>query len=62
MTPKRLYTFAIDADLAAALKKYKAVYGTGESEQIRRAVRTWLEKRGVLKKAPGSRASSRKPR
>jgi len=62
VTPKRLYTFAIDPDLDDALKRYKADHGVGESEQIRRALRTWFEKRGVIKKAQGKRAVTRKPR
>jgi ribbon-helix-helix CopG family protein len=47
----KLYTFAIDPDLAAALKRLKARDGIGESEQIRRALRGWLQKKGVLKAA-----------
>jgi hypothetical protein len=49
VTTKRLYTFAIDPDLAAALKRVKAKDGIGESEQIRRALRTWFRRRGVMK-------------
>ena len=49
MTPKKLYTFAIDPDLAEALKRVKADDGIGESEQIRRALREWFERRGVMK-------------
>jgi Ribbon-helix-helix protein, copG family len=59
VTPKKLYTFAIDPDLAEALKTVKAKDGIGESEQIRRALRTWLEKRGVLK-SERKRVSARK--
>jgi len=61
LTPKKLYTFAIDPDLAEALKRVKAKDGIGESEQIRRALRAWLTKRGVMKterKRPASRKRS----
>jgi hypothetical protein len=59
LSPKKLYTFAIDPDLAAALKRVKAKDGIGESEQIRRALRAWFQKRGVMK-AERQRAGSRK--
>jgi ribbon-helix-helix CopG family protein len=49
VTPKKLYTFAIDPDLAEALKQVKADDGIGESEQIRRALRQWFQRRGVMK-------------
>jgi hypothetical protein len=50
-TRKRTYSFMIDPDLALALKRVKASDGIPESVQIRRALRTWMEKRGVLAKA-----------
>ena len=59
MTPKKLYTFAIDPDLADALKRQKAKTGVGESEQIRRILRRWFERTGVLK-TERKRASTRK--
>jgi Ribbon-helix-helix protein, copG family len=59
VAPKKLYTFAIDPDLAAALKRVKAKDGIGESEQIRRALRAWFRKRGVIK-ADRPRAQTRK--
>ena len=49
MTPRKLYTFAIDPDLADALKRAKDETGAPESEIIRRAIRAWMEKRGYLK-------------
>jgi hypothetical protein len=60
MPRKKLYTFAIDPDLAQALKDVKAADGVGESEQIRRALRTWFEKRGVMKKTPNRSAGTRR--
>ena len=49
----------IDPDLAAALKTVKERDGVPESEQIRRAVRQWMEQRGVMK-AERKRAVTRK--
>jgi len=46
---RRLYTFAIDPDPANALKQVKSRDGVAESEQIRRALRRWFERKGVLK-------------
>jgi hypothetical protein len=58
MTPKRLYTFAIDPDLDAGLKALKMKTGVSESETIRRALRRWLEQQGVMK-AERKRAATR---
>jgi hypothetical protein len=62
MTPDRkMYTFWIDGELAAGLKTVKERDGISESEQIRRAVRTWLDTKGVTKmKAAPRRASTRR--
>lgn len=49
MVQRRLYNFRIDADLDAGLKRVKDRDGISESEQIRRAVREWLEQRGAIK-------------
>ena len=43
---RKLYNFYIDPDLADGLKAIKARDGISESEQIRRAIRTWLEAKG----------------
>jgi hypothetical protein len=56
LTPKKLYTFAIDPDLAEALKKVKTKDGIGESEQIRRALRARFQRRGVMKKSERKRS------
>lgn len=45
---KTLYNFMIDADLAAGLKKLKARDGIPEAEQVRRALRLFLKRHGVL--------------
>jgi predicted DNA-binding protein len=51
MSPKRLYNFRIDPDLDEGLKAVKERDGIAESEQIRRAIRAWLEEKGVIKAA-----------
>ncbi len=45
----------IDADLDAGLKSVKVREGIPESEQIRRALRDWLERKGVLRQHAGRR-------
>jgi len=59
MSPKKYYSFMIDPDLADALKRVKERDGIAESEQIRRAVRAWMQKRGVMK-SERKRASTRR--
>lgn len=66
MSPKRYYTFMIDPELGDALKVIKERDGVSESEQIRRALREWFQRKGLLQKAaPAARANApkgRKPR
>ncbi|MEW5983450.1 MAG: ribbon-helix-helix protein, CopG family [Acidobacteriota bacterium] len=59
MSPRKLYNFFIDPDLAEGLKRLKQQEGIPESEQVRRAIRKWLGQRGVLK-AERKRAATRK--
>jgi len=59
MVRRRLYNFRIDADLDDGLKLVKERDGIPESEQIRRAVREWLERRKAIK-AERPRAVTRK--
>lgn len=47
MSPKKLYSFKIDSEVAEALKTIKARDGIGESEQIRRGIDLWLKTKGV---------------
>ncbi len=49
MSPRKLYNFLIDSDLAVGLKTVKARDGISESEQVLRAIRDWLSKKGVMK-------------
>jgi len=55
--------FRIDDDLLEAMDRMKAEYGTPYSEQIRRALRQWLEQAGALpatRRAERPRARTRK--
>jgi len=45
---RKLYSFYIDSDLAAALKILKERDGTPESEAVRRGLRSYLKRKGVL--------------
>ena len=60
MTPKKHYGFMIDPELDAALKTVKERDGISEGEQIRRALREWMKRKGVTVKAPRQRASTRR--
>ncbi len=60
MTPKKLYSFYIEPDLADALKEAKArEREMSEGAIIRRALREWMERHGVMK-AARKRADTRK--
>jgi hypothetical protein len=59
MTPRRKYSFWIDDEQAEGLKAIKERDGVLESEQIRRAINDWLQKKGVMK-AERKRAVTRK--
>jgi Ribbon-helix-helix domain len=47
--PRKKYSFWIDEEQAEGLKVVKERDGVLESEQIRRAINDWLEKKGVGK-------------
>ena len=59
MVGRKLTNFRIDPDLAEGLKAVKERDGVPEGEQIRRAVRAWLESKGVIK-AERKRVGTRK--
>jgi hypothetical protein len=59
MTRQR-FNFWIDDDLRDGLKAIRDRDGIVESEQIRRAVRDWLQKKGVGAKPDRSRVVARK--
>ena len=46
---RHLHAFDLDAELAAGLTTLKAERGIPKSEQVRRALRMWLEAEGILK-------------
>jgi hypothetical protein len=58
MSPKTRYGFWIDNELRVGLRTVKERDGVLESEQIRRAIRAWLEKRGVKVKTARTRGSA----
>ncbi len=60
MTPRRKYSFYIDDEQADAIKAIKERDGVLESEQIRRALNDWIEKKGVRVKSDRKRAVTRK--
>jgi len=49
VSPKNRYTFFIDDEERAVLAAIKARDGISESEQIRRAIRAWIEQKGFTK-------------
>lgn len=61
MVARKLTNFRIDPDLATGLKIIKERDGIPEGEQIRRALRAWLESKRAMK-TQGKRAVTRKPR
>ena len=46
---RHLHAFDLDAELADGLTTLKAEHGIPKSEQVRRAIRMWLESEGILK-------------
>jgi hypothetical protein len=50
VSPKKPRLFNLDDDLLDAMKELKERDGIAEAEQVRRALRAWLERKGVLKK------------
>ena len=51
MSPRKLQKFYMDPELSDGLKLLKEREGITEAEQVRRAVREWLERKGALKRA-----------
>jgi hypothetical protein len=60
MTPRKITTFRIDEELLVALRQIQERDGVPVPEQVRRAIRTWVEQRGVAAKADRRRAVTRK--
>ena len=60
MTPQRsVTTFRIDDDVLQAMRRLYDRDGITPSEQIRRALRPWLEAKGVIKKTERSARGKR---
>jgi hypothetical protein len=61
---RRVTTFRVDEELLDAMRRLQERDGILPSEQIRRALRPWLESKGVLKpernEAASRRASTRR--
>jgi hypothetical protein len=60
MSPKVRYNFLIDEDQRDALRRIKERDGISESEQIRRAVADWIERKGDSPKGASRRVSPRR--
>jgi Arc/MetJ-type ribon-helix-helix transcriptional regulator len=60
MPKERALTVRVEAELAEKMEVLRVKYGTPFSEQIRRALREWLEAQGVSTKATSRRASTRR--
>ena len=60
MLKERVLTVRIAADLSNGIEAVRAKYGTPVSEQVRRALRAWLENQGVMRKAGRKRVVARK--
>jgi hypothetical protein len=63
MTPReRVITFRPDEDILTAMDTLRERDGVPFSQQIRRALRQWLDQKGVLEKAARKQAGDRKRR
>jgi hypothetical protein len=60
MAPRQITTFRIDQDLLEGLREVFERDGVTVPEQVRRAIRAWLEAKGVMKKTERKRAGTRK--
>ena len=57
---RNMHSFYLDPDLSSGLKTIKDRDGISESEQVRRAVRLWLESKGLKVKRPAARKGGTK--
>ena len=60
MTPKTATTYRLEDEILVALKVIKERDGIPVSEQVRRALKSWIESKGVTLKADRKRAGTRK--
>ena len=62
MTPAdRVLTFRVENDVLAGMKQLKDRDGIPYSEQIRRALRFWLESKGVMESERKPAATRKRP-
>jgi metal-responsive CopG/Arc/MetJ family transcriptional regulator len=47
MSPRKMISFELDHDLIDGLKEIQERDGINASEQMRRAIRAWIEERGI---------------
>jgi metal-responsive CopG/Arc/MetJ family transcriptional regulator len=59
-TPRKVTTFRIDQDLLDGLQAVWERDGVAVSEQVRRAIRAWLESKGIVEKSERKRVGPRK--
>jgi uncharacterized protein (DUF4415 family) len=58
--PKQLTALRLDDDLLEAMRRLQERDGISLSEQVRRALRPWLEMKGVIEKVRRKRVVTRK--
>jgi len=56
--PKQLTALRLDGDLLEAMRRLQERDGISFSEQMRRALRPWLESKGVIVKVGRKRAGA----
>ena len=60
MALKVRFNFWLDEEQREGLRVVKQRDGVPESEQVRRAIAEWLERKGVIEKAERKRAATRR--
>jgi hypothetical protein len=60
MTPREVASFRLDSELIEGLQAVWERDGVAPSEQVRRAVKMWLESKGVKVKSAPKRVRARK--
>lgn len=60
MTHRRVTTFRLDENLLDGLREIWTRDGVQPSEQVRRAIRAWLEAKGVKLKTERQRVTARR--
>ena len=63
MSPRirKLFTFPIDSDLDKGLRQVEVRDGVSKAEQIRRGLRMWLMRQGVIKSERKGAAARKRP-